>query len=217
MSTTGQVVAALPDTPSTPFHLFFPTRIGSGLPFLLHGYFEVDAARTGFYEGSAQQNEAILVLSRNSSRPRSQTSRSESPSTLISLPDLLGEGAAPENARALDFRDRALAKLDDIAWVPVEPGSDGPLSLAPLDLLVDEDIGLVERIVATFSPAYVHQRTEWHVPARRDRERGASVPCSRDSPTETSGRRSSCCFGPAPEDLGPRGERTRDSERCSTS
>jgi len=36
---SGQVVAGLPSTPSTPFHLFFPTRIGSGVPFLLHGYF----------------------------------------------------------------------------------------------------------------------------------------------------------------------------------
>lgn len=45
---------------SSPFHLFFPTRIGSGLPFLLHGYFEVDASRTGFFQGSAEQNEGIL-------------------------------------------------------------------------------------------------------------------------------------------------------------
>ena len=46
----GGLMPAL-DGPSSPFHLFFPTTIGSGLPFLLHGYFEVNAARTGFYDG----------------------------------------------------------------------------------------------------------------------------------------------------------------------
>jgi len=85
---------------------------------------------------------------------------------LISLPDLLGDGAVPENPRALQFRDWALAKLDRIAWVPVEVGSDGSQVASPLDLLVDEDIGLVERIVAAFSPTYVHERTGWNVPAR---------------------------------------------------
>src|SRR5262249_22055230 len=56
----GQLLPAM-DGPSSPFHLFFPTKIGSGLPFLLHGYFEVNAARTGFYDGSAARNEAILA------------------------------------------------------------------------------------------------------------------------------------------------------------
>ncbi len=57
---TASVVPAVDGGPSTPFHLFFPTRIASGLPFLLHGYFEVDAARTGFYRGSTDRNRAIL-------------------------------------------------------------------------------------------------------------------------------------------------------------
>lgn len=162
----GRVVAAVPNTPSTPFHLFFPTRIGSGLPFLLHGYFEVDAARTGFYEGSAAQNEAILMALAELVATVVADIAVREPSTLISLPDLLGEGAAPENTRAFHFRDRALAKLDDIAWVPIDPGTDGPQVARPLDLLVDEDIGLVERIVTAFSPAYVHEQTGWQVPAR---------------------------------------------------
>jgi hypothetical protein len=41
----GEPSTAKEGLPSAPFHLFFPTGIGSGLPFLLHGYFEVDAAR----------------------------------------------------------------------------------------------------------------------------------------------------------------------------
>lgn len=162
---SGQVVAALTSTPSTPFHLFFPTRIGSGLPFLLHGYFEVDAARTGFYEGSAAQNEAILAALAELVATAVKDIAGREPSTLIPLPDLLGEGTAPENPRAFEFCDRTLVKLDDIAWVPVEPGSDGSHVARPLDLLVDEDIGLVERIVATFAPAYVRERTGWQVPA----------------------------------------------------
>jgi len=163
---SGRVVAALPNTPSTPFHLFFPTRIGSGLPFLLHGYFEVDAARTGFYEGSAEQNEAILVALAELVASAVSDIAGREGATLIPLPDLLGEGAAPENLRALRFRDLALNKLDDIAWVPVAPRTDGPGVARPRDVLVDEDIGLVERIVSAFSPAYVHERTGWQVPAR---------------------------------------------------
>lgn len=119
---SGRVVAALPDTPSTPFHLFFPTRIGSGLPFLLHGYFEVDAARTGFYEGSVARNEVnLLALAELVATAVADIARRE-PSTLTPLPDLLGEGTTPENLSALQFRERAMKKLDDIAWVPVEPG-----------------------------------------------------------------------------------------------
>ena len=163
---SGQVLAGLPSTPSTPFHLFFPTRIGSGLPFLLHGYFEVDAARTGFYEGSAAQNEAILVALAELVAIAIADIAGRHPSTLTPLPDLLGEGITPENPRALHFRDLALAKLDHIAWVPVELEGGGSQVARPLDLLVDEDIGLVERIVTAFSPAYVHERTGWKVPAR---------------------------------------------------
>ncbi|HZL06720.1 MAG TPA: hypothetical protein VFE45_15125, partial [Coriobacteriia bacterium] len=57
---TGAVAGASEAAASAPFHLFFPTKIGSGLPFLLHGYFEVDAGRTGFFGGSADRNNAIL-------------------------------------------------------------------------------------------------------------------------------------------------------------
>ncbi len=38
------------DPAGVPFHLFFPTRIPSHLPFLLHAYFQVDAGRKGFAE-----------------------------------------------------------------------------------------------------------------------------------------------------------------------
>jgi hypothetical protein len=164
---SGRVIGALPDMPSTPFHLFFPTRIGSGLPFLLHGYFEVDAARTGFYDGSAAQNEAILVALSDLVATAVADIAGQEPRRLVSLPDLLGDGAAPENRRALEFRDRALAKLDNIEWVSVEQGTAvGPLVATPLDLLVDEDVALVERIVGTFSATYVAQRTGWQVPDR---------------------------------------------------
>ena len=57
---TAEVIALAEDEPSAPFHLFFPTRIASGLPLLLHGYFKVNAGRTSFYEGSSSENQAIL-------------------------------------------------------------------------------------------------------------------------------------------------------------
>lgn len=58
---SASVVPAVDGGPSVPFHLFFPTRIASGLPFLLHGYFEVDAARTGFYRGSTNRNRTWIA------------------------------------------------------------------------------------------------------------------------------------------------------------
>lgn len=165
-SDLGAVVAAMPDSASAPFHLFFPTRIGSGLPFLLHGYFEVDAARTGFYEGSASQNEAILVALEDLVATAIAELADRTPEALLPLADLLGESGTPENERARRFRDRTLAKLDDIAWVPVEVVAGSSLVDRPRDLLVSEDVALVERIIETFSAAYIRRRTNWSVPAR---------------------------------------------------
>ena len=55
------LVPAVDGTKSAPFHLFFPTKIPSGLPFLLHGYFQVDASRKGFHGAAAQSNDRILT------------------------------------------------------------------------------------------------------------------------------------------------------------
>ena len=57
---TETVLSAATESPAAPFHLFFPTRISSGLPFLLHAYFEVNAARTGFYDGSGPRNREMM-------------------------------------------------------------------------------------------------------------------------------------------------------------
>jgi len=174
-----RIVQAVDDAVSAPFHLFFPTRIASGLPFLMHGYFEVDAARTGFYEGSAEENEAILsglaelvgAAVANLAECRART--------LISLPDLLGEIAPPENPLAHDFRDHVLARLDEIAWVPLARDSDEPAIAKPNDLLVSEDSGLTAQIATTFFPTYIQDRTERRVPARQIGMAGQAFLASR--------------------------------------
>ncbi len=67
----GEIVVGLPlspepvntiqsNTAAAPFHLFFPTKISSGTPFLLHGYFELAARRASFYGGSEKQNRSLL-------------------------------------------------------------------------------------------------------------------------------------------------------------
>ena len=103
------LVPAVSGLASVPFHLFFPTKIGSGLPFLLHGYFEVNAARTGFYDGSAAQNEAILDELTNLVAVAVADTATHDPGAVATLPDLLGEATAPEDPHAAAFRERALA------------------------------------------------------------------------------------------------------------
>ena len=42
------------------FHLFFPTRIVTHLPFLFHAYFEVDVSRTSFARARETRNTQLL-------------------------------------------------------------------------------------------------------------------------------------------------------------
>jgi hypothetical protein len=89
---------------SAPFHLFFPTRIASGLPFLLHGYFEVDAARTGFYRGSESRNKSILhelaVLTAEAVRDNAHRGDAD----VVALVNLVAAASEPEDPLARAFR-----------------------------------------------------------------------------------------------------------------
>ena len=153
--------------PSAPFHLFFPTKIASGLPFLLHGYFEVNAARTGFYDGSAAQNQAILDELAELVAVAVADAASTDTAPVATLPDLLGECVPPEDARARAFRDRALDLLDEIAWVPIELRPDVPGLAKPTNLLVDQQTDLINRIAQAFPADYIMNRTGLGVPSRR--------------------------------------------------
>lgn len=166
------LLAAVDGTPSSPFHLFFPTHIASGLPFLLHGYFEVNAARTGFYDGSAARNDAILAVLADLVATAVADTADDDPTALTALADLLGDGGPPEDARAAAFRARALRLLDAIPWVPLEPGDGVPTRARPTELLVDERTEMLSRILAAFSPGYIQRRTGLGAPLRAIRESG---------------------------------------------
>jgi len=56
----GVLIPLPPPGPSRCFHLFFPTKIDSRLPFLFHAYFEVDAGRTRFAPDAIKKNEHLL-------------------------------------------------------------------------------------------------------------------------------------------------------------
>lgn len=161
------LVPAVDEAVAAPFHLFFPTKIGSGLPFLLHGYFEVNAARTGFYDGSAAQNKAILNELAGLVADAVADAAAHDALAVATLPDLLGECAPPEDQGAAAFRAHALHLLDDIAWVPLEAGPDVPDFAKPTELLIAEQPELVDRIAQAFPPSYVFRQTNRGVPSRR--------------------------------------------------
>jgi len=162
-----RLLPAVDGMPSSPFHLFFPTKIGSGLPFLLHGYFEVNAARTGFYDGSAAHNDAVLNELVSLVAVAIADTAAHDAAGMAPLADLLAQGGRPEDIRAQRFHDRALTTLDDVAWVPLEPGPDVPSLTRPSDVLVEERPELVDRIMEAFPPDYIFRRTGRGVPSRQ--------------------------------------------------
>lgn len=155
------VVPPLPEAASAPFHLFFPTQISSGLPLLLHGYFEVNAARTGFYQGSATQNARVLDTLADLV---AQAVSAVAESGLIDLASLVNRVASatpPDDESAQRFRRAVLDRLDDVAWVPVQnpDGTGRPSRAEPRRLLLSADEDLDQHIASTFGPAYVQRRT----------------------------------------------------------
>lgn len=151
---------------SAPFFLFFPTNIRSGLPLLLHGYFEVNAARTGFFDGAAESNGAILRNLAELVGTAVVDTADDDEVDLAGLVDLLPT-SPPEDELAARFFNDAIRRLDDIAWVPVEAGSGDPQSERPTRLLVDDDALLVARLREAFPPSYVRRATGLGVPSDR--------------------------------------------------
>ncbi len=141
---------------SSPFHLFFPTRIGSGLPFLVHGYFEVDAARTGFFTGSVESNRAIMdALADLVIEAVAHLTKSHEDLDLLAFAELVATAPRPETPLAKSFYERVLAGLDHVAWLPGAPGS--PRCVSPISLLpIDRDV--TAALIATFPVAYLRER-----------------------------------------------------------
>lgn len=144
---------------SSPFHLFFPTRIGSGLPFLLHGYFEVDAARTGFFAGSADQNQAILDALADLTVHAVGHLANRPDIDLVALTELVTATPQPEGKLARHFHDRVLAGLDDVDWLPGAPGENTPRAVAPRDLLPANQ-AVTQALVQVFPAPYLRERSQ---------------------------------------------------------
>jgi hypothetical protein len=174
------VLPAVDDEISAPFHLFFPTRIASGLPFLLHGYFEVDAGRTGFYRGSHSRNRAILrelaALAADAVRDAAEGARTD----LVTLVDLVAAAGEPEEPLAREFRSAVLDHLDAATWVPVQAGDGDIRSSRPVDLFVTRP-ELTRQTAKVFPAAYVETRVRLGLPDIRLSDEALELVRSRQS------------------------------------
>ena len=170
---------------AAPFHLFFPTRIPSGTPFLLHGYFEVDASRTQFYPGSREHNESLLEGLARLSATAIEELLARKPGLARSLVNEFAACPPPEDELPHRFRTRLLDHLDDVAWIPVAARSHATELARPDEVLLLDD--LHGSAMETFPPAYVERRLRRHAPDPGLDERALALLRSRqgdDRPDE---------------------------------
>jgi hypothetical protein len=162
-SNGGAVLPAVDQEGSAPFHLFFPTRIASGLPFLLHGYFEVDAARTGFYRGSASRNAGILhelaALTADAVRDTAKDGETD----LVNLVNLVADADKPEDLLAREFRDSVLSRLDEVEWIPIKTEDEKRKSGRPSNLFVCSP-ALTRHVAKVFPADYTKTRVDLALP-----------------------------------------------------
>lgn len=156
-SEAARAVPAVDGTSSAPFHLFFPTRIPSGLPFLLHGYFKVDASRKGFHGGAKQANERILKELATLVRDVVRAATHDDALDAASLVNLVAACSVPQDVLAAAFREQALTLLDDEEWIPVLGEGSSRLA-SPGEFLADRP-SLARLISEVFPPRYVRERT----------------------------------------------------------
>ena len=144
--------------PSAPFHLFFPTRIASGTPFLLHGYFEVAAGRASFYGGSEQRNR--LLLERLSQLVACAVNDAAAQGIRLGpLADLLQQTSRPEDQLAARFQSETVRALDLVAWVPARPHQAVPSLITPLQALAFGSARITSLLADAFDPAYVWSKS----------------------------------------------------------
>lgn len=175
---SASVVPAVDGGPSAPFHLFFPTRIASGLPFLLHGYFEVDAARTGFYRGSTDRNQAILDELATLVAEAVCDAAEDTAIDLATMVDLIATCDEPEDVLAREFRELVLGRLDHHAWIPVEGDGTGEVRAKPDAVLVAKP-ELTRYVARVFSPPYLSRRVQLRAPAGALTDRALELIASR--------------------------------------
>ncbi len=163
----GEIVAGIPLTvddeeplgiatavASAPFHLFFPTRIVSGTPFLLHGYFEVAAGRANFYGGSEPRNRSLLErLSQLVARAVDDAASGGI--ELGALAHLLHGAATPEDPLAAWFHSETMRALDEVAWVPTHAHPGVPSLVTPLQALAFPSLQVTRHLADAFDGVYV--------------------------------------------------------------
>lgn len=144
------------------FHLFFPTEIRSGLPFLLHAYFKVDSGRTKFARDAEPRNKALLGALRELTVDTVRWVVADPDGWGVDgrgLADLFGataDGVAGEGADQLarSFRDQLLTELDEVSWIPAV-GERGDLVMAkPKSVMVDGRGRIDELLREAFEPSY---------------------------------------------------------------
>lgn len=177
------VVPAIEGEDSASFHLFFPTKIGSGLPLLLHGYFEVNASRTGFYDGSGPLNQAILDSLAELVGTAVADAAVVGHVDLSSLVELLARAPEPEDSSARSFKESVLRHLDETAWVPLSSIGNEPSFGKPTEVFADPDRGaLIKMAASAFSASYVFARTNFRVADPRISDDGLAFLGSRRGP-----------------------------------
>lgn len=179
-ATSGQRATEADTHRSSPFHLFFPTSIGSGLPFLVHGYFEVDAARTGFFRGSTT-NVPILETLSDLAVSAIANLASRQVVDLAALLDLIARTQAPENETVVrQFREPTLTNLDGVDWLPTH-GGGAPARLR--DVIV-APASVVQPMCDTFTAGYVRSRVSLAIVSPTVSERGLEFLVARASLVE---------------------------------
>lgn len=151
------------------FHLFFPTRIRTHLPFVPQAYFEVDASRKGFAADSEERNrrlleglEALAIDAIRDLGEQSDIGRVD----LTPLADLFAAAAGePEDELAATFRSRLLEALDDEPWVAARPLGSLPRRVSPGQVIAEPRGGLARQLPLAFPPVYLHTRTGLRYPA----------------------------------------------------
>lgn len=142
---------------SAPFHLFFPTRIASGTPFLLHGYFEVAAGRANFYGGSEERNRSLLArLSQLAARAVDDSAAAGI--GLGPLAHLLEQAAPPEDGLAARFQTETIRALDTVMWVPTRAHPDVPRLVTPLQALAFSSSQVTAHLADAFDAGYVWKK-----------------------------------------------------------
>jgi hypothetical protein len=165
----GQLaLAPLDSSDGQCFHLYFPTEILTGTPFLLHAYFEVDASRKSFASDSEPRNRQLLdeLVRLTADAVGDLAERHVAGDLDVSpLAGLLAACAEPSDRLARSFHEKLLAELDCVAWVP-SYGEHRQVA-APRDLLAEDRANLPALLPRAFPPDYLARQSNLRYPSRR--------------------------------------------------